>query len=194
VAVSPLVLDPEVQRRPLTRALYDDLVSRGAFDGEPVELIEGELITMAPQGEPHASAVDLLSWRLDRSLMATHGEAYRIRQEKPFAASDRSEPEPDIVVIDAAMAVWGAPHPSWAHLVVEVAESSLGFDLRHKPRVYAGSSVPVYWVVDVVRRRTTVHREPRPGADPHYQDVVTVPFSMDLAVLEITLRLDDILR
>jgi hypothetical protein len=54
--------------------------------------------------------------------------------------------------------------------------------------------VPVYWVVDVVRRRTTVHRDPRPGADPHYEDVATVPFSLDLGVLGISLRLDDILR
>lgn len=179
---------------PLTRALYDDLVALGAFRDRPVELLEGELITMAPQGEPHANGVDILARRLDRLLMAAHGELYAIRQEKPFAASDRSEPEPDIAVIDAAAVTWEAPHPSWAHLVVEVSESSLGVDLRHKPRVYAGSSVPVYWVVDVVRRRTTVHREPRPGADPHYQDVVTVPFGMDLAVLGVTLRLDDILR
>lgn len=182
-----------MQRRPLTRALYDALVAQGAFHGEPVELLEGELVTMAPQGEPHASTVDIVAWRLDRLLLAAHGERYRIRQEKPIVASDLSEPEPDIAVIDAAAATFAAAHPSWAHLVIEVAESSAGVDLRHKPRIYAGSAVPLYWVIDLARRRTVVHADPRPGADAHYAEARIQSFATDLEVLGVSVRLADLL-
>jgi hypothetical protein len=51
----------------------------------------------------------------------------------------------------------------------------------------------VYWVVDLGRRRTVVHREPYPGAEPHYADLVTVPFADGLDVLGVTLRLGSVL-
>jgi Uma2 family endonuclease len=194
MAASPLAHDPGVTRAPLTRAQYDVLVEQGAFQGQPVELLEGELITMAPQGPPHARGIDLLARRLDRLLLAAHGEAYAVRQEKPFAASDLSEPEPDIAVVDLADAAWGlADHPSAAHLVVEVADSSRRIDLAHKPRVYGGSGVPVYWVVDLARRRTVVHRDPRPAPDPGYDTVTTHLFADGLEVLGVRIRLSDVL-
>jgi Uma2 family endonuclease len=194
MAVSLLAYDPAVQRAPLTRAQYDALVAQGAFAGQPVELLEGELVTMAPQGPPHSRGIDLLARRLDRLLLAEHGEAFAVRQEKPFAASDLSEPEPDIAVVDAADAAWGLPgHPSRAHLVVEVADSSARVDLAHKPRVYAASEVPLYWVVDLARQRTVVHRDPRPAPDAGYDTVTTHLFTVPLEVLGVTLRLSDVI-
>ena len=43
--------------------------------------------------EPHAQAVDIIAWALDRALLRRFGEVYRVRQEKPFAASTRSDPQ-----------------------------------------------------------------------------------------------------
>jgi Uma2 family endonuclease len=202
MAASPLGCDPQVPRAPLTRAKYDLLVDQGAFEGEPVELLEGELIRTAPQGPPHSRAIDNLAWHIDRRLVAAHGDIYRVRQEKPFAASDLSEPEPDIAVVDAGDAAWDVPgHPSRAHLIVEVAESSRRVDLAHKPRVYAASGVPLYWVVDLPRLLVVVHRDPRSGthdvgADdaPGYDSVGTHPITAELEVLGVTLRVADALR
>ena len=191
--MAALAHDPEVTRVPLTRAQYDALVAQGAFDGVPVELLEGELIGMAPQGAPHAGGIDRLARRLDRALVTRHGDLYAVRQEKPFVASDLSEPEPDIAVVDRAAAESMTEHPSWAYLVVEVAESSRRLDLAHKPRVYGGAGVPLYWVVDLVRRRTVVHAQPRPtGDDPGYGDVTTHPFTAPLTVLDVSVVLADV--
>ena len=194
MSLGALALDPEVEIQPWTRELYDALVTTGRLDGVPVELLEGELVTMSPQGEPHASAVDNLAWHLQRALFQRYGEAYRVRQEKPFAASDRSEPEPDIAVIDAAAAAWGAGHPTRAHLIVEVAESSRRVDLRHKPRIYAGAEVPLYWVLDLSRSQVVVHTDPAADLGPGYATVQTLPLTTELTVLGIDVVLADLLR
>jgi Uma2 family endonuclease len=73
---------------------------------------------------------------------------------------DRSEPEPDLFLIDL-----DAPrpyHPGTAKLVIEVAVSSQRRDLRTKPPIYARAGVPLYWVIDIDARRAVVHREPGP--------------------------------
>ena len=43
----------------------------------------------------------------------------------------------------------GLPGGRDALLVIEVADSSLAYDLRLKSRLYALHGVPVYWVVDL---------------------------------------------
>jgi Uma2 family endonuclease len=47
-----------------------------------------------------------------------------------------------------------------ARLVVEVADSSLGYDLGRKAGLYAGFGVVELWVIDAVKLRTHIHREP----------------------------------
>lgn len=131
--------------------------------------------------------------------MVAHGNAYAVRQEKPFAASDLSEPEPDIAVIDEDQAAWDIPgHPSAAHLILEVAETSRRVDLGYKPRICAASGVPLYWVVDLARRCVVVHAHPRSSgttpADSGYDDVTTHAFSASLDVLGVSLKIADVLR
>lgn len=120
---------------------------------------------MAPQTWPHSRGVDEIAWALDRALQARHGETFRVRQEKPLAATGVSEPEPDIAVVDSAV-LRGGSHPATAHLVIEVAESSRRIDLLHEPRVYAAVRVAQYWVVDLVDRTVVVHTGPSPGELP----------------------------
>lgn len=188
----PLASDPGVPVQGLPRELYDALVDQGRFDGQRVELLEGEIVEMAPQKWPHSRSVDDVAWALDRALLARHGEAYRVRQEKPLAANDLNEPEPDVSVVDAAVMHAGS-HPSTAHLVVEVSDSSRRVDLAHKPRVYAQARVPEYWVVDLVARSVVVHRDPEPGGLPPYGSVQRLPWTTPLTVLDVTLTLADVL-
>src|SRR5947207_9616695 len=80
--------------RPLRRAEYDRLVELGAFESERIELLDGALVTMSPTYAPHSSAVQKLNELL---VLALAGKA-AIRPQLPFAASELSEPEPDIVL------------------------------------------------------------------------------------------------
>ena len=141
--------------RPLRRVEYDKLVELGVFgEDERIELINGVLVPMSPIGAPHCDAVDELNEILVRALA---GMA-RVRVQNPLAAGDISEPQPDIVV--APLKRYTAEHPAVAHVVIEVADSSLAFDRGTKLRLYAEQGVPEYWVVDVVARRIEVYREP----------------------------------
>ena len=149
--------------RPLQRVEYERIVEVGLFEGERVELLRGALVSMGPQGAGHAEVVTRLTEAL---VVALRGRA-RVRTQCPFAASDDSEPEPDVAVVPVAD--HSRAHPAAAHLVVEVAQTSLRKDRLIKAGIYAANGVPEYWVVDLEGRRIEVHTEP---ADGRYREVV----------------------
>src|SRR6478609_3237817 len=105
--------------RPLRRAEYDQLIALGAFEDEKIELLDGEMVAMSPIGTAHGSAVQKLNELL---VVALHGRAV-VRCQSPFAASELSEPEPDFTVVSPGDYL--DDHPGQAHLIIEVAESSL---------------------------------------------------------------------
>src|SRR5262249_30519226 len=113
----------------MTRARYDRLIDVGIFGPEDrVELLDGLLVAREPQGEPHATVVGLVRAALERAF----GRGYHIREEKPVALDERSEPEPDIVVVPGRLRDYLAAHPSRPVLIVEVAETSLTLDRLRK--------------------------------------------------------------
>jgi Uma2 family endonuclease len=181
VAVAPHI-------RPLRRVEYDRLVALGTFDGERVELIAGELRRMSPIGPPHSDTVDRLAELL---VLALAGRA-RVRVQGSFAADALSEPEPDVSVLP--LRDYGAAHPHEAHLIIEVADSSLKYDRQEKAQLYAECGVPDYWVVNLVERVVEVHRQPRAG---RYELMTVHPRGARLAVLafpDVELTIDDFLR
>lgn len=139
--------------RPLLRAEYDQLVLAGAFQDQRVQLLEGELIEMSPQGMEHAEAI----WHLTR-LFSPVLARYELGIQTPLAASDDSEPEPDLAVFRREAVRRDLPKS--ARLVIEVAAGSLGIDLGRKARIYAQNGVPDYWVLDLERGEVVVHRRP----------------------------------
>jgi Uma2 family endonuclease len=158
--------------RGLRRREYEQLVELGAFGDEPVELVRGVLLTMSPQGPPHAwSAADLA-----RILTKQIGDEWRVRSHSGLAVGDDSMPEPDVAIVPVGP--YGH-HPSTAVLVVEVALSSLRFDRGAKAALYAEAGIPTYWVVDLVGRLVHVHTGARDG---QYQTVVAHPAGAALAI------------
>jgi Uma2 family endonuclease len=129
--------------RPIRRVEYDKMVELGLFEGERVELLYGVIVRKSPKGPPHESAIERVTELLVRGLA---GRA-TVRVQSAFAASDGSEPEPDVAVVPRAD--YSARHPSVAHLVIEVADSSLPTDRGTKATLYAECGVPEYWVVNV---------------------------------------------
>ena len=77
------------------RAEYDRLVDLGVFQGEPIELIGGQLVVAEPQGSYHASAIT----KVDYALRAIVPPGWIVRLQAPVSLDDESEPEPDLVVV-----------------------------------------------------------------------------------------------
>jgi Uma2 family endonuclease len=76
----------------------------------------------------------------------------------------RSEPEPDLAVVDRATPRGRGRHPSTALLVIEVARDTIRKDLGVKAKLYAEAGVTEYWVIDTPKKRVHVHRDPDAAA------------------------------
>lgn len=141
----------------MTRARYERLVDAGIFGPDDrVELLDGLLVAREPQGSRHAVIVGLVREALEHAF----GRGYHVREEKPVALDDLSEPEPDLVVVPGRLRDYWDAHPTRPVLVVEVAESSLSLDRLRKGMLYARAGIADYWIVNVVDEVLEVYREP----------------------------------
>lgn len=142
---------------------YHRLIQAGMLQNKQVELIRGEIVEMAPEGEPHA----YFSTASDKYLTRLLGDRALVRQAKPITLPNQSEPEPDIAIVQPLGRAYLShhPYPEDIFWVIEYSESSLAKDLNIKPEVYAEVEIPEYWVVNLKQRKLIVFREPQDG---HY--------------------------
>jgi Uma2 family endonuclease len=155
---------PAVQyppRKRWTRVECERLEAAG-IDLQHVELLEGELIVKMSKNRPHVKAAALLTaW-----LIQVFG-GRRVNAEAPIdvAPEDNptNQPVPDVIVVKSEYSesrYWTAtPQPQDLDLVVEIADTSLAFDLTVKAALYARAGIAEYWVLDVPGRRLIVHRD-----------------------------------
>ena len=163
--LSNVVLSKTAHLNPHTEFLwsredYEDLIRRGVFGPEDqVELLNGKLITMAPQFAPHATACTLLNNILTRVCPDGHF----VRCQLPIALDERSELEPDLAVVKGAPRDYADRHPAANDvvLVVEVADSSLDYDRRKKLPAYALAGIPEYWIVNLTDRTVGQYSNPK---------------------------------
>ena len=140
-----------------TRKEYQKMVSAGVFHPEiRLELINGEILEMTPQSSAHATAVCLVGEAL--SAVCTPG--FVLRVQVPVVLGKSSEPEPDIAVVRGRPRDYLAHHPTTALLVVEVSDSSLGYDRDRKKGLYAASGIPEYWIINLLDHCLEVYRDP----------------------------------
>lgn len=167
------------------------LIETGVLSAnDHVELIEGVVCTMSPIGSAHEVCTNLTAAALRKRLPSGWHE--RIQQTVNLADS---AVQPDIVIVRGAIReyVHAAPTPEAIGLIVEVADSSLLFDLGKKLRLYAQAGIQEYWVVNLIDRRVDVFG----GASKDYSAGQTfagdgrVPFTLggqscgEIAVAEI---------
>jgi Uma2 family endonuclease len=145
-----------IQVKRWTRDEYDRLVSTGVLEGRHVQLVEGEILEMTPQGPGHATAIQLAG----DALHAAFAPGFGVRMQLPLALGTDSEPEPDVAIVRGAPRDYRDHHPRTAELVVEVSDSTLDFDRGRKSRVYAAAGIPEYWLIDLGARLLEVFREP----------------------------------
>jgi Uma2 family endonuclease len=147
-----LLLDP----RRFTVDEYHRLIAAGILDeDEHVELLEGVITQMSPQGVPHASCIQWLNRYLIRALPDT----YVVRPGLPLTLRPRNEPEPDFAVVTEASAREHT-HPSSALLAIEVSSGSLRIDRKVKAAVYSRAGIPGYWIVNVEAQVVEVFTDP----------------------------------
>ncbi len=129
--------------------------------GQRVELIEGEIVDMAPIGNRHAACVD----RLAHDLILGLRDRAIVRVQGPLRLHEYSEPEPDLTVLRARADFYASRHPGPDDtlLVIEVADTSERYDRLVKVPLYARAGIPEVWLVDLPAGSVTVYRDPGPS-------------------------------
>lgn len=148
---------------------------------DPVELLEGWLVQKMPKKPVHRR----VTRRLRQMLEALLGAGWFIDCQEPVTLLD-SEPEPDISVVRGSDEDYRERHPLPADIgmLAEVADTTLGRDQRMKKRIYARSSVSIYWIVNVAARRIEVYEDPTgPAKQPTYRRRTDYPVGTQAPVV-----------
>ncbi len=126
--------------------------------GQRVELIQGEVVEMTPIGSRHAAVVNQLNRLLGRAV----GDRAIVSVQNPIRLSIHDEPEPDLALLKPRRDGYSEalPSPGDALLVIEVADTSLRYDLDSKLPLYARAGTPEAWLVDLVNNVIERHTSP----------------------------------
>jgi Uma2 family endonuclease len=156
---------------PITRLSveqYHEMIRAGILDeDEPVELLEGWLVTKMAKKPPHTVATKLAHDALGQCVPA----GWHVRAQEPIT-TDTSEPEPDLSVPRGDVRIYldRHPGPKDVGLVAEVADSSLDRDRGWKKRIYARARIPVYWIINLIDDKIEVYTDPTgPARKPDYR-------------------------
>lgn len=145
-------------RRRWSVAEIEAMVAAGIIgEQERFELIEGEVVPMSPKGIRH----ELIKAALNRHWARRLPDGILFAPETTFRLDEDSFVEPDFVFYRASDGLAGLS-PKTALLAVEVADSSLSYDLGRKALVYAAMGVREVWVVNAGSLVTHIHRGPGP--------------------------------
>jgi len=149
---------PAAPRRLLTVDEYHRMGEVGILtEDDRVELIEGELVAMAPVGSEHVAASNMLT----RLLVRAVGDRGIVSVGNPVRLTRHSEPQPDFAILkprdDYRTTL---PRPEDTMLAVEVANTSLDYDRKVKLALYARSGIPEVWIVNLAAVEVEVYRSP----------------------------------
>ena len=156
-----------------------------------LELINGEILEMAPIGSNHAGHIN----KLTHLLVQLVSSQAMVSIQNPVQLNDLSEPEPDLMILKPSSDFYSSRHPNASHvlLLIEVADSSLKFDQNQKLRLYALHDIPEYWLLNIQDNCLEVYRQPHNGV---YAEKTTLHSGdkITLSQLEdISINLSDIL-
>jgi Uma2 family endonuclease len=160
----PVMPPPQAPpRKRWTREQVAAAEASGIFDGEKLELINGELIDKMPKNWRHVETLMLLGLWL-REVFGGRFVATEAPLDVHPADNSTSEPEPDAIVLKHDLSKYRSvrPQPQDLRLVAEISDTTLTFDRSVKAALYARAGIPEFWVLDVKGRRLIVHRDPAP--------------------------------
>jgi Uma2 family endonuclease len=134
---------------------YLHLAEIGFFGDQRVEFIEGEIIDMAPQHNPHAFVITVMGNLLTKWFPP---DRFWVRSQATFKVLN-SLPEPDLAVLVGPPDPRGL-FPESAILIVEISDTTLAADSKTKANLYAAGGIEDYWIVNIPGREVLVHRNP----------------------------------
>ncbi len=140
-----------------TKDEYYKLAELGFFQEKRVELIDGEIIEMAPMKSPHATSVSLLNSELRKFF----DKGFNVRSQLPLSFGKANEPEPDLAIVKGEIRDYAKSHPKKAELVVEVSDATLSYDRNRKASLYAENKIQDYWILNLNGRCLEVYRKPK---------------------------------
>lgn len=131
---------------------YQHMRNLGILDHRRCELINGEIWDMPPEGEFHRFVNDRGAEYLRRVLR----DQAKIFEAHPITLTE-SEPQPDIAIVRLPDTRYLKYHPTPEDIywLVEVADTTLSYDLETKRKLYGAAGIQEYWVIDVVGRQLT---------------------------------------
>jgi Uma2 family endonuclease len=141
---------------------YHKIAKTGIFHEDMrIELIEGELVDMAPIGHLHVAIVNQLAKQLSRSVT----DDIIVSIQNPLVLGKHNEPEPDIAVLRARQDNYRSALPSASDtlLLVEVADSSVRYDREVKIPLYARFEISEVWLLDLAQKRLEIYLQPQPN-------------------------------
>lgn len=169
VPTSPKAVVSAPEKRKFTVAEYYRMAEVGILrPDERVELIEGEIIVMAPIGPGHSGEVNRLTHRFSHP----DNDRFIVHVKNPVQLGDGSELEPDVALLRYRDDYYGTAHPTPADvlLVIEVAYSSLEYDREVKAHLYGRAGVPETWVKNLPE--DCIERFTEPGPEGYAQHTV----------------------
>jgi Uma2 family endonuclease len=151
------VLPAGVKRHRFTVREYHAMTDAGLLsEDDRVELIDGEIVDMAPIGTRHLACVVALT----HLLTEESGGRYFVSVQNPIVLNGVNEPQPDLSLLKTRPDPEGSlPGPGDILLVVEVSDTTLAYDRDVKLPRYGRAGVPETWIVDLASRRVEVHSE-----------------------------------
>ena len=163
---------------------YHSMIEAGLLDNRQVELLQGKIVEMSPEGEAHA----YFSSEAEDYLRGLLGDRATSRSGKPITLPDDSEPEPDIAVVQKLGREYLQHHPYPENIfwLIEYSNTSLEKDLNIKTKIYAEAGIEEYWVVNLKKRQLVIFRDPQESeyaSKSTFSDGVVYPLTFpDLAV------------
>ena len=142
-------------RRRFTVAELEQMTAAGIIEeDERIELIGGEIVPMSPKGNHH----EILKAALNHHWVPRLPAHLRLVTETTFRLTADTYLEPDFVFYPKSSGIRGLSAAT-VPLVVEIADSSLGYDLGRKAGLYASFGIAELWVIDALRLVTHIHRD-----------------------------------
>jgi Uma2 family endonuclease len=160
-------------------------------EDDRVELIDGEIIEMSPEGSRHGACIR----RLIRYLVPRVGKAV-VGAQDSLSLPGSYWPRPDVVVLRPNEDDYEEVHPTHqdALVIVEIADSSLRYDRRVKSQRYAQAGIPEFWLVDLKRNQIFIHTDPTTGEYLNVQTRASGDVWTSAALGGLTMPVDVILK
>jgi Uma2 family endonuclease len=135
---------------------YHELIAKGILDDRRVELLNGDIVEVPPEGMPHA----VYCGRTVKYLGNLLGERAELREAHPITLPNDSEPEPDVAIVKSPDTQYLShhPYPEDIFWLIEYSDSTLAKDLNTKQQIYARAGILEYWVVNLKASELIVFR------------------------------------